>query len=139
MGFLKKFISSPLPEKTLSVAPNPVPETIKISPPIIEDPLIEAHLVSTESPKARDGRIEAIEEEALKLGWKQDQLWRKSIRTDERGLVSYLQPNQSITEVTCQFIRLQMTSKTGKIEVQRFYNMDIVQPWMKRISKGPTP
>ena len=125
MGFLKKFFQVPS-LAILEVMPKPQPKPSPIAIPLETKGLYKPNLLKP------DERILAIETLALSLGWTWDQLWKESKRRDLRGLVSIIQKDQTITAITPQYIQLEKTSHTGKPEIQRFYNHNTHQPWLRR-------
>jgi len=67
-----------------------------------------------------DLRITAIEPDALAAGWTHEQLWNTSQLWCDKGLVGIIQPNQRITIVTAQAIRLEETGHNGETTIQHF-------------------
>ena len=82
-------------------------------------------------------KVDAICERALSLGWKRERLYgtgRGRLFGQDRGLVSFLRPGDRIGEVSLQSIEIIGPPPT---EVrQRFYNLDVDQPWIRRIRAG---
>jgi hypothetical protein len=69
--------------------------------------------------------VDAIREQALGLGWKQERLYAAGKPLSPlRGLASYLNPGDSIGEVTRESIQVILRSNV----YQRFYNPDTDQP-----------
>lgn len=131
MGFLKKFFQPPNPV-TLEVVPKPQQKETKPAP--VSFP--QKSLLQIEPPENTalkpDERVLAIETHAMALGWTWDQLWKDTKRPDLRGLAAILQKDQVITSVTPQYIQLERIGSTGKLEIQRFYNHNTDQPWLRR-------
>ena len=79
--------------------------------------------------------VDAICERALALGWKCERLYCNGngrLFSQDRGLVSFLRPGDRIGEVSLQAIEIIGPPPT---EVrQRFYNPDVDQPWIRRVS-----
>lgn len=130
MGFLKKFFQT-ASQTQLEL----VPKAKQLPVVCANESLKKPQTAKTELSKhAQDERINTIEAQALFLGWTWEQLWRQSNRYDHKGLASMIKPGQSISAVTLQYIQLESTSPTGKLEIQRFYNHETDQPWLKRNS-----
>lgn len=133
MGFLKKFFSTPTPP-VLKAVPEPnttPPEDLEPEPVPI---FYKSKKLPTTDKANPDKRILAIEAQALALGWTGNQLFLHCKRPDLRGLASIIQPEQVITTITRQYIQLERVSPTGKLEIQRFYNHNVDQPWLKKPS-----
>lgn len=80
------------------------------------------------------GKVDAIRECALSLGWTTDQLYATGPSgrfgvSHDRGLVCYLKPQDQIGEVTRQSIEIILPDGVR----QRFYNMLVEQPWITRL------
>jgi hypothetical protein len=128
MGFLKKFFQTSNPN-ILEVVPKQQPkqqELSTLSLPI--EPLPQQELLKPNK------KVLAIETEAMSLGWTWGQLWQESRCPDLKGLATIIHKEQNITNVTHQYIQLERISPTGKLEIQRFYNQKVEQPWIKRNS-----
>ncbi|MCZ2154729.1 MAG: hypothetical protein LC114_12650 [Bryobacterales bacterium] len=78
--------------------------------------------------------VDAISERALALGWKRDRLYAtgKGIFDPQRGLVCYLKPDDRIGEVTLQSIEI-IHPLPSEVR-HRFYNPDVDQPWIRRVT-----
>ena len=75
--------------------------------------------------------VDAIQEQAVGVGWKQEQLYRTGKPSRQnRGLVSYLNPADRIGEVTHEAIEIILPNGVR----QHFYNPDVEQPWIRRVS-----
>lgn len=80
--------------------------------------------------------VDAIAEKALTLGWARERLYGAGAAPfdPKRGLVCFLKPGDRIGEVTAQSIQILLAPPS---EVRhRFYNPDVDQPWIKKISGG---
>ncbi|MGA2114140.1 MAG: hypothetical protein ABSH56_05260 [Bryobacteraceae bacterium] len=80
--------------------------------------------------------VDAIRDRALGLGWKHDSLYRMrgSLRFplgSDYGLVCYLKPGDRIGEVTIHSIEIILPNNMR----QRFYNPNVDQPWIRRVSR----
>jgi len=113
--------------------PPPVDEVVLVQE-TIPPKAVPAKLPEVNEPEKTtnlpDPRIVAIEAEALALGWTHDQLWKQTPFWPEKGLVDLLRPNQVITAVTANAIRLEETNVQGEVVVQHFYNPNVPQPWV---------
>lgn len=121
MGFLKKFFT-------------PLTPTLEVVPSSVTNAKTRPNKFCDKSNPEAEQQILAIESQALALGWTWKQLWFNSKRPDLRGLASDIQKDQIITQVTRQYIQLERISPTGKLEVQRFYNHAVDQPWLQECS-----
>ena len=75
--------------------------------------------------------VDAIQEQAIGLGWKHERLYATGRPSSQnRGLVSYLNPGDRIGEVTRQSIEIILPNGVR----QHFYNPDVEQPWIRRAS-----
>jgi hypothetical protein len=73
---------------------------------------------------------DAIREQAISLGWTQEQLYATAKPLSQnRGLVSYLNPGDRIGEVTRQSIEI--IGPPPREVHTRFYNMAVEQPWIR--------
>lgn len=80
--------------------------------------------------------VDAIREQALGLGWKEERLYATGKPLSPiRGLASYLNPGDRIGAVTREAIEIILMSGTR----QHFYNPDVAQPWIRRLAGGPRP
>ncbi|MDR3737992.1 MAG: hypothetical protein P4L40_03140 [Terracidiphilus sp.] len=74
--------------------------------------------------------VDAIRERAIGLGWKHERLYAAGKPSSQnRGLVSYLNPGDRIGEVTLESIEIILPNDVR----QRFYNPDTDQPWVIRL------
>jgi hypothetical protein len=71
--------------------------------------------------------VDAIREQALSLGWREERLYETPKGGHGRGLVTYLKPDDKIGEVTAQSIEIILPNAVR----QRFYNPDVDQPWIR--------
>ncbi len=78
--------------------------------------------------------VDAIADKALALGWKRERLYDpgKRVFDPRRGLVGYLKPGDRIGEVSAHSIEI-IRSVPSEVR-HHFYNPDLEQPWMKKIS-----
>jgi hypothetical protein len=75
--------------------------------------------------------VDAIHEQAISLGWTQEQLYTTAKPLSQnRGLVSYVNPGDRIGEVTRQSIEI--IGPPPREVHTRFYNMAVEQPWIRR-------
>jgi hypothetical protein len=78
--------------------------------------------------------VDAICEQAIGLGWKHERLYATGkLSSQNRGLVSYLNPADRIGEVTGEAIEIILPNGIR----QRFYNPDVDQPWIRRAVAPP--
>jgi hypothetical protein len=103
-------------------------------PPVAE-PWDTPPAVGKDAPDAEAvAMVDAIQEQALSLGWKHDRLYAAGKPSSQnRGLVSYLNPGDLIGEVTRESIEIILPNNV----CQRFYNPDVDQPWIRRTVAGP--
>jgi hypothetical protein len=74
--------------------------------------------------------VDAIRERAIGFGWKHERLYAAGKPSSQnRGLVSYLNPGDRIGEVTLESIEIILPNNVR----QRFYNPDTDQPWVIRL------
>jgi hypothetical protein len=74
--------------------------------------------------------VDAIREQAISLGRTQEQLYATAKPLSQnRGLVSYLNPGDRIGEVTRQSIEI--IGPPPREVHTRFYNMAVEQPWIR--------
>jgi hypothetical protein len=89
-------------------------------PPAAENPPAHAEALAM---------VDAIQEQAIGLGWKNDRLYATGKpSSQDRGLVSYLNPADRIGEVTRQSIVIILLNGVR----QHFYNPNDEQPWIRR-------
>jgi hypothetical protein len=84
------------------------------------------------------GLVDAICDCALALGWKRERLYAtggNGIFDPNRGLVCFLKPSDRIGEVTAQSIEI-IHPLPSEVR-HRFYNPDVDQPWIRRVSHSP--
>jgi hypothetical protein len=84
------------------------------------------------------GLVDAIWDCALALGWKRERLYAtggNGIFDPNRGLVCFLKPGDRIGEVTAQSIEI-IHPLPSEVR-HRFYNPDVDQPWIRRVSHSP--
>jgi len=76
--------------------------------------------------------VDAIRDQAIALGWSMSQLYR-NVGIDHRdwGLVCCLGPNETIGEITGQYIEIVINSQSAPPRSLRFYNNDVEQPWTR--------
>lgn len=84
---------------------------------------------------ARD-KVDAIRDEALKLGWTEAGLYQNRGRYpfpygQDYGLICFLSGGRAIGEVTAQSIEIIGNQQKG--ERNRFYNPHVEQPWIMRV------
>ena len=108
-------------------------------PPVSEDegprvPAPCARKTAAISPEAA-AMVDSISELALSLGWRRERLYAtggNGIFDANRGLVCFLKPGDRIGEVAAQSIEIIQPLPS---EVRhRFYNPDVDQPWIRRVS-----
>ena len=109
-------------------------------PPIAEDE--SRHVALPRASKSADhispeatAMVDAISERALALGWRRERLYAigNGSFDPHRGLVCYLKPGDRIGEVTAQSIEI---IHLLPLEVRhRFYNPDVDQPWILRVTE----
>lgn len=133
MGFLKKFFQTTKPT-ILELVPEPQARQPQIPPLSLPTKYLVQKELQKPNTSKPDGRVSMIEAHALSLGWTRDQLWKETSRRDLKGLASIIQADHTITAITPHFIQLERTSLTGRLEIQRFYNHNTDQPWLKRNS-----
>ena len=100
-------------------------------PPVAE-PWDTPSVVGKAAPAAEAvAMVDAIQEQAVGVGWKQERLYRTGKPSSQnRGLVSYLNPADRIGEVTHEAIEIILPNGVR----QHFYNPDVEQPWIRRVS-----
>ncbi len=78
--------------------------------------------------------VDAISERAMALGWSRERLYAvgKGIFDPQRGLICYLKPGDRIGEVTLQSIEI-IHPLPSEVR-HRFYNPDVDQPWIRRVT-----
>jgi hypothetical protein len=75
--------------------------------------------------------VDTVRERAVGLGWKHERLYMTGKPSSQnRGLVSYLNPADRIGEVTHEAIEIVLPNGIR----QHFYNPDVEQPWIRRVS-----
>ena len=85
-------------------------------------------------PPEAVAKVDVIRDRALACGWTEARLYqnRGNLRYpcgDEWGLVCALDDGETIGEVTRRYIEIVCRSGV----VQKFFNMDVDQPWIKRV------
>jgi hypothetical protein len=142
MTFLSKYRQAflapdtPTPPTPVTNLPLPVSDDANpISPPLIPTAQSSPPPVKPQPQQHTDPRILAIQDEATRLGWTHDQLWRHSPYCHSKCLADVIKMGHTITSVTQQIIELTEVTSTGKREVQNFYNFKAPQPWLKKRSK----
>ena len=98
--------------------------------PAIEQPITPraTPAPATASPEAL-AMVDAIREQALGLGWKEERLYAAGKPLcPQSGLAAYLNPGDRIGEVTREYIQVILRSNI----YQRFYNPDTDQPWVRK-------
>ncbi len=80
-------------------------------------------------------KVDAIRDKALSLGWAKEGLYQtqgifRFPCGQDYGLVCFLEKGESIGKVTRQYIEIIRPSGV----CQRFYNRDVAQPWIKKVS-----
>jgi hypothetical protein len=99
-------------------------------PPVAEPEIKpRAHQSTGQTSSEARALVDAIREQALSLGWREERLYETPKGCHERGLVTYLKPDDKIGEVTAQSIEIILPNGV----CQRFYNPDVDQPWILRI------
>lgn len=79
--------------------------------------------------------VDTISGPAVALGWKRERLYSTgTLFSQDRGLVSFLKPDDRIGVVTLQSIEL--IGPPPQEVRQRFYNPNVAQPWIHRTSSG---
>jgi len=84
-------------------------------------------------------KVDAIKDKAISLGWSEARLYQNRGRFKfplggDYGLVCFVGKNDSLGEVTRQFIEIFRTSGMRKSRLC-FYNADTDLPWIKKITK----
>ena len=100
--------------------------------PAIEHPITPraTQAPATASPEAL-AMVDAIREQSLGLGWKQERLYTAGKPLNPLcGLAAYLNAGDRIGEVTREAIEIILPSGVH----QRFYNHDVEQPWVRRVT-----
>ena len=90
--------------------------------------------VATISPDAT-AMVDSISEIAQSLGWRRERLYAtggNGIFDPNRGLVCFLKPGDRIGEVATQSIEI-IHPLPSEVR-HRFYNPDVDQPWIRRVS-----
>lgn len=82
-------------------------------------------------------KVDAIREKAMALGWTEEGLYQTKGRFkfpcgEEYGLVCFVEKDDSVGEITRQYIEIIRPSGVR----QRFYNRDVDQPWIKKTLGG---
>ena len=121
----------------------------KVNPDLLIEALLDVGLKKTKQEKPKEltpeEKVKAIEEVALNKGWTYEQLWATSNNTDysKKGLIYFIEEDTTIGEVTEKHIGLIHERTVGGPVIHNFYNMNINQPWIKKITteenKGGTP
>ena len=107
---------------------------------MLVDALLDVGLKKTKSEKPKtltpEQKIKAIEEEALNKGWTYEQLWAIPNNSDysKKGLIYFIEDNTAIGEVTEKHIALIHERPVGGPVIHNFYNMNINQPGIKKIT-----
>lgn len=83
-------------------------------------------------------KVRAVETEAVRLGWRTDALWQTTGLSSERGLVTLIHPDQEITEVTGEYVRLTRTRADGRTTDLRFFNLAVGHSWLGKPTAAPT-
>lgn len=128
------------PPATAPTVPSPPPPP----PPAAAAPFRfpatgEFRFTERVSPEAV-AMVDAIRDQAVSLGWTLPQLYRNRASLKypcgpDWGLVTFLDDGQRIGEVTREFIEI---IHPGPRESRgRFHNMEVDQPWLKRIKPKP--
>jgi hypothetical protein len=78
--------------------------------------------------------VDAISENALALGWNRERLYATGNGhfDPRRGLICYLKPGDRIGEVTLHSIEI-IHPLPSEVR-HRFYNPDVDQPWIRRVT-----
>lgn len=109
----------------------PVAEDDRPRVPLPRGPRSTGNYISPEAVAI----VDAISERALSLGWKRERLYATGggrLFGQDRGLVSFLKPGDQIGEVTTQSIEI-IHSLPSEVR-HRFYNPDVDQPWIRRVT-----
>jgi hypothetical protein len=129
-----------LPATAPTVPPLPPPSAAAVAP-FRFPPTGEFRFTERVSPEAV-AMVDAIRDHAVSLGWTLPQLYRnraslKFPSGPDWGLVTFLDGGQRLGEVTREFIEI---IHPGPRESRgRFHNMEVDQPWLKRIKPKPAP
>jgi len=119
-------------------APSPPPAA---APPFRFPPTGEFRFTERVSPEAV-AMVDAIRDQAVSHGWTLPQLYqnRGHFRFPcgpDWGLVTFLDEGRRVGEVARQYIEI---IYPGPRESRgRFHNMEVDQPWLKRIKPKPAP
>ena len=113
-------------------------------PPVVNDdgphllaPRVRKSSGDHASPEAI-ALVDAICDCALALNWKRERLYTtggNGIFDPNRGLVCFLKPGDRIGVVTAQSIEI-IHPLPSEVR-HRFYNPDVDQPWIRRVSPSP--
>ena len=122
---------------------------LSVNPDLLVDALLDVGLKKTRPDKPKkltpEQKVKAIEEKALNKGWTYEQLWAVTNNSDysKKGLIYFIEDNTTIGEVTEKHLGLIHERTVGGTVIHNFYNMNINQPWIKKITteenKGGTP
>jgi len=114
-------------------------------PPVAEDegprvpaPCARKTAADAISPEAT-AMVDSISELAISLGWKRERLYAAGghgIFDSNRGLVCFIKPGDRIGEIAAQSIEI-IHPLPSEVR-HRFYNPDVDQPWIRRVSPSAT-
>jgi hypothetical protein len=85
-------------------------------------------------------KVDAIREQALAAGWSEAQLYQNRGRLSfpcgqDYGLVCFLHGDDRVGEITHQSIEI-INARGTRL---RFYNLDVDQPWLRRVPASDDP
>lgn len=114
----------------------------KVNPDLLVDALLDVGLKKRSKKEEKiikltpQQKVKAIEEKALNKSWSYEQLWKipKHKNYSEMGLICFLDDYTTIGEVTEKYIVLLHERPVGGPVINNFYNMNVMQPWIKKIT-----
>jgi hypothetical protein len=113
-------------------------DTRNYAPPVAEDDRSVRAVRAAETFAAEAvAMVDQIRDQALALGWTVDSLYgtggpTRALFGKACGLAGLLKPTHRIGEVTRQSIEIILPNGVR----QRFYNLDVEQPWIRRVQSG---